>query len=268
MSEISQIPPFEPGPVIPEPNQTPICKGSTITRDANNKVALPIGSMLLSENGKVSLSMQRDGNLVVYADPNLPGVRPIWSSATNGVMIKDGLVFQGDGNLCLYDSEDKCVWATMTNSTEVDKFVIQDDGNFVGYGKHESVFWKSDSSVSNIKRLDPSQFLPINGNMVSENGKVRLIMQDDGNLVIYSEPDQAIWSTQTNGQKIKDGMIFQFSDGNLCLYDTEGKCVWATMTNGTEVDKFVIQNDGNFVGYGKHGTVFWASHSNVISPGK
>ena len=45
------------------------------------------------------------------------------------------------------------------------------------------------------------------------------------------------------------------------LYDTEGKCVWATMTNGTEVDKFVIQNDGNFVGKGKYGTVYWQSAS-------
>ena len=179
---------------------------------------LPINGNLVSEDGKVSLIMQSDGNVVIYTEPDH---KPIWSTKTNGQKIKDGLVFQfSDGNLCLYDTEGKCVWATMTNGTEVDKFVIRNDGNFVGYGKHGTVFWQSDSKANELKRCDPSQFLAVGSDLMSENGKVRLSMQDDGNLVIYTEPDhKAIWSTKTNGQKIKDGLVFQFSDGNLCLYD-------------------------------------------------
>ena len=236
----------------------------SFNRGRNNEIALPLGCSIASENKKAVLVMQRDGNLVVYSVPSPlePLRRPIWSSKTNGIQIKEGLLFQSDGNLVLYNLEGKPVWASNTNGSEVDKFTLENDGNFVGYGQHGTVFWQSDSKASELKRCDPSQFLPVGLDLVSENGKVRLSMQGDGNLVIYCEPDhKAIWSTKTNGQKIKDGLTFQFSDGNLCLYDTEGKCVWATMTNGTEVDKFVIQNDGNFVGKGKHGTVYWQSAS-------
>ena len=236
---------------------------NSIYRAENNAVALPLGSSLISENGSVQLSMQLDGNLVIYAEPGKPGQRPIWSSKTNGVSIKDGLIFQGDGNLCLYNAEGTPVWATMTNGTEVDKFTIKNDGDFVGTGRHGTVYWQSGSSVSSLKRCDPSQFLPVGASLVSENGKVLLSMQEDGNLVIYTEPGhKAIWSSATNGHKIKDGLIFQYNDGNLCLYNTDGEAIWSSNTTGTEVDRFVIQNDGNFVGYGKHGTVYWASGSN------
>ena len=112
--------------------------------------------------------MQEDGNIVIYADPDKPGRRPIWSSKTNGKAINDGLIFQKDGNLTLYNSEGQPIWATMTNNTEVQKFTIQNDGNFVGSSK---VFWESGSSVSNIKRCETSQFFPVGSSLVSENGK-------------------------------------------------------------------------------------------------
>ena len=239
-------------------------KKNTIYRGENNKVALPIGSRLDSENGHVCLSMQKDGNLVIYARPDTPGQRPIWSSKTDGLLIKDGLVFQGDGNLCLYDSEGKCVWATMTNATEVDRFTLQNDGDFVGFGRHGSKLWKSNSSVSTIWRSlsAPSETLLLGTDLVSENGKVRLCMQENGNLVILCEgSEEPIWTSKTEGQKINGGLFFQYTDGNLVLYNTDKVPVWATMTQWTEVNQFIIQNDGNFVGKGKYGTVYWESGS-------
>ena len=128
--------------------------------------------------------------------------------------------------------------------------------------KHSTVFWQSGSKSNELKRCSPSQFLPFGAGLVSENGQFILSMQIDGNLVIYCKQDhKPLWSSNTGGQKIKDGLVFQFDDGNLCLYDADDKPIWATMTNGTEVDTFVIQNDGNFVSYGKHGTVYWQSGS-------
>ena len=112
--------------------------------------------------------MQRDGNLVVYSVPSPlePLRRPIWSSKTNGIQIKEGLLFQSDGNLVLYNLEGKPVWASNTNGSEVDKFTLENDGNFVGYGQHGTVFWQSDSKASELKRCDPSQFLPVGLDLV------------------------------------------------------------------------------------------------------
>ena len=88
----------------------------------------------------------------------------------------------------MYNLENEPVWASNTNGTEVDKFTLENDGNFVGYGKHGTVFWQSDSKANGLKRCDPLQFLAVGLDLISENGKFCLSMQDDGNLVIYIEP--------------------------------------------------------------------------------
>jgi len=86
-------------------------------------------------------------------------------------------------------------------------------------------------------------------------------MQDDGNLVLYCGPsNNVVWATHTHGIAINGGLILQ-ADGNLVLYRYNGTPVWNSVTSGTEVERFVVQNDGNFVGYGKYGKVFWASHT-------
>ena len=87
-------------------------------------------------------------------------------------------------------------------------------------------------------------------------------MQENGNLVILCEgSEEPIWTSKTEGQKINGGLFFQYTDGNLVLYNTDKVPVWATMTQWTEVNQFIIQNDGNFVGKGKYGTVYWESGS-------
>ena len=197
---------------------------------------MSLGSSLVSENGHVALTMQHNGNLVVYSEPSH---RALWSTKTDGKKIKDGLIFQGDGNLVLYNLEGKPVWASNTTGTEVDKFVIQNDGNFVGSGKHDTVYWQSRSSVSTIWRNDTFYAMPLGSELVSENGKVRLVMEKDGNLVINCDPDnKVIWSSKTQGITIQNGVIFQ-SDGNLVLYNFEHEPVWTSNTDGTEVDRFV-----------------------------
>lgn len=58
----------------------------------------------------LSLSMQDDGNLVIYGEGNVA----LWSSDTGS---NDGasLVLQDDGNLVIYSSTNKPLWATNTN---------------------------------------------------------------------------------------------------------------------------------------------------------
>ena len=96
--------------------------------------------------------------------------------------------------------------------------------------------------------LAPNQFLGINGTLTSPNGQFQLILQSDGNLVIYRLSNHhALWSSKTNGQ---DAMraIMQ-SDGNFVLYGFHSNALWASGTNGKAGAFLDMQSDGNLVIY-------------------
>ena len=68
------------------------------------------GLMLKSSNGRFTLRMQEDGNLVVYS-----GGTPIWASRTEGKGCQPfRLAMQEDNNLCIYDGTGRCTWASDT----------------------------------------------------------------------------------------------------------------------------------------------------------
>jgi surface antigen len=73
-----------------------------------------------------TLAFQGDGNLVMYNS----GGRPIWATGTEGYAQR--LAFQGDGNVVLYDGSNRAIWATNTDSRGR-LFAFQADGNFVVY---------------------------------------------------------------------------------------------------------------------------------------
>jgi hypothetical protein len=85
----------------------------------------------------------------------------------------------------------------------------------------------------------------------SEGQNDQLILQPDGNLVIYCitcNPSRAIWSTQTNG---KGGQaLFFLSNGDLVLRNANGKMIWhsniISKCPGGEQAYFTLQDDGNF----------------------
>merc|ERR1719317_223837 len=116
------------------------CSGDTCTRQETGSV-LPIGSSLVSKNGLVTLEMQHDGNLVIYCKGTYE-----WHTHTNGVHMNtnQGLFFQTDGNLVLYDKSWKHVWHSHTYSTDANSLVLLNDGNLVLYGmRNGHVYWQS-----------------------------------------------------------------------------------------------------------------------------
>ena len=51
-------------------------------------------------------------------------------------------------------------------------------------------------------------------------------------------------------------------DGNLVLYETEtGAAKWHSRTHGTDGERAIMQDDGNFVVYGRSGRARWSSQS-------
>lgn len=82
---------------------------------------------------------------------------------------------QGDGNLCLYQYGYTPFFASGTNGN-VKGAYMGGDGNFVVVSSTDQPLWSS---------------------MTAGNPGSHLIMQDDGNLVIYDPHNVAIWSTGT-----------------------------------------------------------------------
>lgn len=83
---------------------------------------------------------------------------------------------------------------------------------------------------------------------MSKNMARRLIVQNDGNLVIYDSRDKALWSSETNGQGEGPYLLRMQDDANLVLYDINDTPIWATGTDGQGEGrrKAKLTNDGVF----------------------
>lgn len=103
-------------------------------------------------------------------------------------------------------------------------------------------------SLKNGEKLEVGQSL------TSLNGAYRLILQDDGNMVVYAG-DESVWSTGTNGKNVVRAEVQK--DGNFVLY-TPDDAVWASQTKGAKDARLTLQDDRNLVLYGSDGAV-WSS---------
>lgn len=126
--------------------------------------------------------------------------------------------------------------------------------------------------------LGTGQTLPTDGELVdnSINPTYRLVMQNDGNLVIYKGQLtlRAIWSSHTADSGSNNHLVLQ-ADGNLVVYTAANKAVWSSHTRGQRLttygnDTLKMQGDGNLVMYSQidlysNGTqAIWSSKTGVI----
>lgn len=91
--------------------------------------ALQLGDDVVSNSGRYHLSMQTDGNLVLY--DLSAGPKALWASGTAGKAVSQ-CAMQTNGNLVIYGFPDG-IWATHTENHPNSFLVVQDDGNVVIY---------------------------------------------------------------------------------------------------------------------------------------
>lgn len=74
---------------------------------------------------------------------------------------------------------------------------------------------------------------------------------------------KVLWASGTDG-KGGTKLVMQ-SDGNVVLYTCNGKAVWATNTNGKCEGPYnlKLQDDQNLVVYAKGGVALWASNTAI-----
>ncbi len=118
-----------------------------------------------------------------------------------------------------------------------------------------------------MSTLFPGQCLQPGQTLRSDDTLHTLIMQSDGNAVLYNSQSQPLWSTNTGGL-IKPRDFTMQTDGNLVLYDTSGQPHWASNTPGNPGAFLNVQDDGNLVVYRAGsatetaGNALWAAGSN------
>ncbi|KAA0921395.1 mannose-binding protein, partial [Streptomyces apricus] len=85
--------------------------------------------------------------------------------------------------------------------------------------------------------------------------RIRMVMQGDGNLVVYNEKDKPIWASMTFGSNHR--AIFQ-EDGNLVIHNGDDRPIWAAKTHGHANAQLVLRPDGKVVVL-HNGGVIWST---------
>ncbi len=296
---------------------------------------LSTGESLFSALAGFRLTMQEDGNLVLYVidDMKLPPdilhvlsgapdalklyAKPLWSTGTH--VPKEGksrgsyCVMEEDGNFVVYDKDQHVVFETGTGGHPGSYLRLQSDGNLVVYTPFRKVSWKSDTGARQnlAARFDPPRVmmdrrlvralprglqaqlsmdlrprwrLDRGDSLYSPLCGFKLILQDDGNLVLYVVDDEkvpddvapllfhaeqtpnlhhdALWSAGTHVPTQAAGTgayCIMKDDGNFVVYDINGKPCFQSNTKGHPGAFLRCQDDGNLVIYTRDKKAIWQS---------
>jgi hypothetical protein len=217
---------------------------------------LNVNDQLNLPNDRVKLVMQADGNLVLYTSDG----HALWASNTWDTPANHAIM-QGDGNFVVYDGNGKAYWSTGTWGNPGAYLVLQQTGNLVVYGSNNTVLWQSNTAQSwgYPNELTENQQLNVNDKLVSRNGRYSLIMQWDGNLVLYNASGNPLWASNTWGSPATHAVLQ--SDGNFVLYDNQSNPLWSTGTNGNSGVYLLLKDDGNLPLYSNQKTILWSSNT-------
>jgi hypothetical protein len=104
-----------------------------------------------------------------------------------------------------------------------------------------------------------------NSTINNTNNTCKLIMQNDGNLVLRDSNGSSLWASNAPGGTAPYKLTMQ-NDGNLVVRDSNGSATWASnATGGTAPYKLILQDDCNLVVRDTNNTSIWATNTNVPS---
>ena len=111
--------------------------------------------------------------------------------------------------------------------------------------------------------MGPGQVLRAGNSLTSPGGKYTLTYQTDCNLVLYRNSDRhAVWASDTYAWQPPGAVVMQ-TDGNLVMYDTVLNPIWATNIYHPG-SHLVVQDDGNVAIYRPDNHLVWAMPANVV----
>jgi len=208
---------------------------------------------LLSPDGRFSVSMQTDGNLVIY---NAYGTAQ-WATGT--YLPNSYLRVQSDGNVVIYDPEDSFPLWTADVYSPGARLELQNDGNLVLYSRARVPLWDSKGFTNHpamtfMPRRAFTHLYPGEA-VASWNGLFSLTMSANGNVVERRAGGTTMWSS---GTSVPSSELWAQADGNVVVYSPSGAALWHTALYSPG-DHAVIQNDGNIVVYDTAWRPLWDS---------
>jgi hypothetical protein len=216
---------------------------------------LRAGQSRTSVDGKYSIHMQDDGNLIVYKK-GAPA-NPLWTSQT-GARPGAYAVMRADGNLVVYSPDGKTALFNSGNTNARNAtLTMLGDGNAVVVRPDNTPVWGT--MANGVSLMMPGQWLSGGQWRTSINGRYRLDQQHDGNLVLFDEHQnhRPIWESRTAGNP---GAFTRFqTDGNIVTLNAAGAVVWSTATGGRAVKHLAVQDDGNLVLFSSTNEPIWWS---------
>ncbi|MEV7461022.1 mannose-binding protein [Streptomyces rubiginosohelvolus] len=105
----------------PKPKAAPKPNWGTQTVSATSSIG--VGQSWATN--RIRMTMQQDGNLVVYNEQN----KPIWAAMTFGENHR--AIFQPDGNLVIHNGDDRAIWASKTHDFGGAQMVLRPDAKVV-----------------------------------------------------------------------------------------------------------------------------------------
>ena len=213
---------------------------------------------LTSANVQHALVFQTDSNLVLYSGNGTV----LWQSGTGG-QNANRLVMQTDGNLVMYRANNSVVWQSGTGGHSGSYANLQSDGNFVVRDSGTAYWWTGTGGHPNLTYFGSDRLNGTTGQQIIQNqyirsadGRYALLLQTDGNAVLYGPGYHVLWQTHTTAG---DHFTMQ-TDGNLVLYAIN-VARWQSGTSGNNTYA-VLQTDGNFVVYSSTNYPLWYSGTN------
>lgn len=125
-------------------------------------------------------------------------------------------------------------------------------------GVTEPEILKVGTSPAKCTWMEPDEALFPDRSQLSCDGRFKLTLQLDGNLVLtWAATGQPLWDSGTAGVRSAVALLQQ--DGNFVIYDSAGHPVWFTDTHDHPGARLAVQDDGNVVVYAPSGQALWAA---------
>lgn len=179
----------------------------SISDRLNSGDVLKVGYSIISQNGQYRLTLQNNGNFVLYNLAN----NVIWESGTLNANVSE-IVMRNDGNLVMNDYGNMSIWSTDTYGNPGAYLILQNSGNAVIYSATGGKLW-SQPLVASLHML---RFITIGDphlrRNVTDDEEQRL-----AKAVNYINGRNDIDFVVVMGDLANDGTIAQFHIGKSIL---------------------------------------------------
>ncbi|MEM7620314.1 MAG: hypothetical protein AAF228_07610, partial [Pseudomonadota bacterium] len=240
------------------------------------------GDSIFSEDGKYSLEMKYNGDVVINQIVHHKHHEGVWSTDTGGKAKNGWAQVESDGRFSVFNSDGERVYSTHTQSAGVNTDTIslkmQHTGNLVLEEADGTRLWETGkhhhhhigimarpatpdagSAEYDKKILGVGEIMNIGDNLFSDDNRYRLVMAANRDLMLFDmeTPDnpaqpKLLWSTDraqgtiddTNTGADADAYVELEASGNLVMKNSLGNILW--QSNSAQLDDFGMPVLGDY----------------------